>query len=200
MCVYCSSGLNLGALEFWTVLLITDCSSSMYKTYQVGLMREGKNKPKSFITLQNGIDWFFLAIFWCPAGTHCCAVSPEGGHWDLLMPKGLSGVCLPTRAVPPPGPLQELPPHGGEVSSSPWTCRNSFPLFHMSCLSGNGTVSEVARAALLLGQFGAGLPLSCFADGFGVFSGHVHCGREVFLTYSPSFLKTMNLLLVQPRL
>lgn len=109
MCVYCSSGLNLGALEFWTVLLITDCSSSMYKTYQVGLMREGKNKPKSFITLQNGIDWFFLPFsgallvliaVLCPQkgviGTSSC----RRGSLVSAFPPGQFPLLAPCRSFP----------------------------------------------------------------------------------------------------
>lgn len=77
------------------------------------------------------------------------------------------------------------------------TCRNSFASFHM-CLSGSGTVSEVAGAALLLAQSGQGCPsTAALLMALGLLWALSLLERTV-LTYILSFLKTMNLLLVQP--
>lgn len=71
-------------------------------------------------------------------------------------------------------------------------------LLHFTCRGYQGVVQSLrwqGQLYLLLGQVGAGLLPCCFADGFGFLSGH-----KLFLTYIPSFLKAMNLLLVQPHL
>lgn len=59
------------------------------------------------------------------------------------------------------------------------TCRKSFATFHM-CLSGSGTASEVAGAALLLGQSGQGCPspaalLMALGSSLGTFSVGENC-------------------------
>lgn len=147
MCICCHCGLNLGGLEFWTILLII----ALLPCTKHSRLALSEKKPKSFTTLQNGIDLFFC-------------------HFLVL----IAVLCAQHRSLGPLGATDSLlsafPHHSSSLSWSlagvsltgglftvclSQTCRKSFASFHMY-LSRNGAVSEMARAALLLGQSGWG--------------------------------------------
>lgn len=147
-----------------------------------------------------GLTFFCHFLVPCWYLLLCCVC--RMGHWDLFMPHTLWCLPSPTTAVPSPGPLQEFPSRGGEVSLCSVTdmqdqfCFVSRVVFIKECCSLWG-----GKGSFIAWSVRVGLPLSCcFAGGFGFFSGHVLCGRELFLTYSLSLLKMMNLLSVHPHL
>lgn len=74
-----------------------------------------KKNPKSFIILQNGVDFFFFLPFSGALLVLIAVLSPDQVSGTSSCHR-LSGVCLPTRAVPSPGLLQEFPPCGGGIS------------------------------------------------------------------------------------
>lgn len=99
--------LGSSGLYCWSLITLLPCT----KHSRLALPEK---KPESFYHIAKWNLLFFFSISWCSAGTRCCAVSPEGVAGTSSC-QGLCGVCLPTTAVPSPGPLQALPPRG-EVS------------------------------------------------------------------------------------
>lgn len=61
-----------------------------------------------------GLTFFCHFLVPCWYLLLCCV--RRMGHWDLFMPHTLWCLPSPTTAVPSPGPLQEFPSRGGEVS------------------------------------------------------------------------------------
>lgn len=88
--------------------------------------------------------------------------------------QGLSGVCLPTRAVPSPGPLQELPPRGGEVSLCS-TCHRcaGTALLRFTCCVCRGMVQSLRWQGQLycLIRLGQGCPSPALLVALGSFLG-----------------------------
>lgn len=86
-------------LYCWSLIALLPC------TKHSRLALPEKKNSKSFITLQNGIDFFFFfAISWCPA-VLTAVLCPQKGSLGLLHATG-SGVCPPTWWEGG-GPLQE---------------------------------------------------------------------------------------------
>lgn len=79
-----------------------------------------------------------------------------------------------------------------------WTRRNSFAWFHM-CLSGSGAVSEVVRAALVLGQSGQGCASAALLMALGSSLSTFSVGERTLLHLHP-LLTEDNLFLVHPHL
>lgn len=133
---------ELGSSGVLDCVLIIDCSS-MYKTQEVGLIRKKKTNPNLLSHCRMELSFLVFCHFWCPAGMHCCAVSPERVTGTSPC-HGLCGVCLPTTAVPSPGPLQEFPSQGGEVSSCS-ICHGhaGTVLLRFTCCIYQGTVQSL---------------------------------------------------------
>lgn len=76
--------------------------------------------------------------------------------------------------APDPGPLQELPPGGAEVSSRSTSHSHTGTLgFGFSSVF----IRNWYKGSVVAGSVGAGLPLCCFADGFGLFSVGENCSQ-----------------------
>lgn len=148
-----------------------------------------------------GLTFFCHFLVPCWYSLLCCV--PKMGHWDLFMTHTLWCLPSPTTAVPSPGPLQEFLSCGGEVSLCSVCHGHAGPVLlgFTRCVIKEWCSLWGGEGNFVAWSVRVGLPLSCcFADGFGFFFGHVLCGRELFLAYILSLLKTMNLLLVHPHL
>lgn len=172
MCICCHCGLNLRALEFWTILLII----ALLPCTKHSRLALSEKKPKSFTTLQNGIDLFFchfLVLIAVLCAQHR-SLGPLGATDSLLSAFPHHGSSLSWS-------LAGVSLTGGEVSLQSVCHRHGGRILPPFTCIYQGMVQSLrwqGQLYCLVSRGGAAPLLQCFADGFGFFSGHILCGEN----------------------